>query len=104
MNQRQRKKKKDRVKAHYNEYRVYNNEHKDEIEKRRNVQKKEAEIRQKKREKIKAKKEKREAKRKARNGKSPNLREINMWGIKVPIYVTQEKLKMFRKGDKDGKS
>jgi hypothetical protein len=32
--------------------------------------------------------------------------EINMKrnGIMVPIYITPEKLKMFKKGDKDGKS
>jgi len=105
MTKRQKKRKRLRAKAHCESKRLYNKEHPKEVETRRKNQKVESNVREKKRKKVKVNKEKREAKRRSRNGnKSPNLREINMWGIVVPIYVTPEKLKMFRKGDKDGKS
>jgi rRNA maturation endonuclease Nob1 len=100
MTRKQKKAKKKENKVFYEANRLHNRENPEVVAEIRKKHEAEARLRKNKRNVVKSNRIIREKKRtKARKkGKSPNLREVDMWGLIVPLYVTPSKLKMVHGG------
>lgn len=82
--------------------RKYNKEHPEQITDRREKQNEQTMIRITCRNVVKQNKKRREKKRVGarKKGKSPNMIEVDLWGLIVPLYVTPSNLKMVHGGIK----